>query len=100
MVNIEKILDILDIHIKEFERVYKCLNKTKLPSEKIIELHVKTLIYEYNFITNIFNSNANTIDKNLTFSIHETLVKFRDKIIKNFFEYRFANCNTGSREFD
>ncbi len=84
MVNIEKILDILDIHFKEFERVYKCLNKAKLPSEKTVEFHVKTLVYEYNFITKIFNSNIKKVDESLTFNIQETLIKFRNKIIKIF----------------
>ncbi len=84
MVNNEKILDLLEIHAKEFERVFKCLNKTKLPSQRIVQLHIKTLIFEYNFITNLLNANAIKADQNLTLAIHETLIKFQSKIIKIF----------------
>lgn len=53
MVVVDQLITELRLHEKEFNRIYKCLNKSKQAKKETVELNVKNIISEYNFIKSI-----------------------------------------------
>lgn len=82
MVKVSEIIEQLLNHRKEFERLYKCLNKRKQPKADTAELHLQNICVEYEQIVQIYdqfnqfliNENQLLLLKILTKS-HKQLVK-------------------------
>lgn len=69
---------------KEFDRVYKCLNKNKRPSKEIFDNHVTNLIGQYNILIQLYlhHSKVLTLDhKNL---LENDLFLLRDRLLNLF----------------
>lgn len=82
--------DIEDFKFK-FDRSYKCVNKKKLPSQPIIENHIKIIIENYNLIcVTLKNCYEKLTAQHKQFSIN-LYGSLRDRLLKIFSQIRIAN---------
>lgn len=74
----------IELHKHEFERIYKCLNKKKLPKDDTVKNHIDNIIKEYNNIKTILLLHFDKLEKQQQLSLVAITTPLRDKLIKIF----------------
>lgn len=88
MVIIDQIIKELIEHETEFNRIYKCLNKTKQNKKQTIESQVEAIIKEYNYIKSTYISFNNLFSHEYQSYILQLLTKSHDRLTKIFKQYK------------
>lgn len=84
MVRFTQLSILINDHTKEFDRLYKCLNKKDVPKSPTKEKHISDLILSYNAIVTLilkYNDQCTTIQKS---QIKERQSGLRKKLSKLF----------------
>lgn len=84
MVTVDQIINELLTYESEFNRIYKCLNKTILPKRETVEQHLKNILSEYNKIKSIYFQYNNVFNYNNQLIVLEILTKSHKRLLKVF----------------
>lgn len=68
-------------HVTEFNRLYKCLNKSKLPKGNIVQEHVENLITSYNGVVATFSQHSNRLTEGHVEVFINHFNSIRDKLV-------------------
>lgn len=79
--------DLLDI-VTEFNRLYKCLNKTKLPKQETVDEHIVNIIQEYNAIVDLYDLHATKLTQGHIEIVTNNFYQARDKLVSLFIKLK------------
>lgn len=71
-------------HENEFEKIYKCLNKSQRAKKETEDKHLTNIICEYNVLKSIYFDNYQLINKDFRLYLETLLTKSHDKLLKIF----------------
>ena len=84
----EEIYTELNVHIEEFERLYKCLNKKNLPKPETTKRNIDLLITQFNALKTKILLHYDTLDTDKKQFALRLVIPLRDKLIKIFTRHR------------
>ena len=77
----EEIIDEITVQVTEFKRIYKCLNKKKLPSDATVQHHITAIIEQFNKIKIITSKCYALANKNGQVYLTNNILSLRDKLV-------------------
>lgn len=84
MVTVDEIIKEISQHKLEFDRIYKCLNKTKQAKKQTVQSNLKLIISEYNCIKSSYINFNHLLNNDYQLYLLQLLTKTHNRLLKVF----------------